>query len=72
MRLAQSCKKPDGLVSLRVLLHSLIKSKARHRGVSLLKGTGSERGWKRSRGSDGVINHPFATWPLVLLKSPLD
>lgn len=72
IRLVQSCKKPDGLISLRVLLYSLIKSKARHRGVSLLKGTGSKRGWKHSHGSDQVINHPFATWPLVPLKSLLD
>lgn len=29
------------------------------------KGTGSERGWERSRGSDGIINHPFAAGPGV-------
>lgn len=70
--LVQSCEKPDGLISLHVLLYSLIKSKAWHRGVLLLKETGSERGWKHSRGSDQVINHPFPTWPLVPLQSPLD
>lgn len=71
-RLVQSCKKPDGLISMHVLLYSLIKSKVWQRGVSLLKGTGSERGWKHSRGSDQVINHPFTARPLVPLKSPLD